>query len=239
MDPSAYDYWLRYIRDALLDLWRRLSPGDRAALAAVFKALMDALDAARAAGLAGAATHLRAVLNALRAFLGTLAEQGVRGLPIDRVRGLLEALRQLAAQAGAAGSEVGAAGTEAGAAGAGLTAAAVLLILVAILSVVLSVHHIALAIGPTSPAIGGPPCGPANPIARGLLAEGYSHFGQRAAFKAAEAAAREAAQGFTCPPERCATGKCRGNCAITDVSYKYRFFWTWCNVTYDVWCECY
>jgi hypothetical protein len=239
MDQAEYDRLLRYIRDALLDLWNRLSPRDRAALYQAWLALLAALNAARAAGLVGASTHLGAVLNALRAFLGILAEQGLSGLPISRVKALLDMLKQLAAQAAAGSAEVGAAGTEAGAAGAGLTASAVLLVLVAILSIVLSIYHIVLAKGPTSAAIGGPPCGPSNPIARGLLAEGYSHFGQRAAFKAAEEAAREAAQGFTCQETRCASGKCRGNCAITDISYKYRIFWTWCNVTYDVWCECY
>lgn len=234
MDAAEYDRLLRYIRDALLDLWRRLSPADRAALANVWQALMAALTAARTAGLAGASTHLTALLNALRAFLGTLAEQGLRGLPIDRVKGLLEMLKQLAARAAAAATPAG----EAGAAGTGLAASAVLLVLLAILSIVLSIGHIVLAKGETSAPIGGPPCGPTNPIARGLQAEGYSHFGQRAAFKAAEEAAREAAQGFTCQG-RCGTGTCRGNCAIVDVSYKYRLFWTWCDVTYDVWCECY
>ena len=50
MDAAEYDRLLRYIHDALLDLWRRLSPADQAALANVWQALMAALTAARAAG---------------------------------------------------------------------------------------------------------------------------------------------------------------------------------------------
>lgn len=224
MDPTTYDDLLRAAIDAFLKLWNALPPHIQAKVLAEWKALMEALRLARAAGTGSA--ELKAVLEALKRFIAALTNAGAE-VPTT-VRTWVTLIE----------NQIAAMGAEAGGAGAFLTVSAILLILLALILTAMSIYEIYKMYGPADAPVGGPPCGNTNPIARNLEAESYSYFGQRRAFKNAEEEARTAAQGFTCQGS-CATTKCRGNCAITEIKYKYRLFWTVCELKYDVWCECY
>lgn len=222
--PDDFDRVLRKLHEIFLKFFNRLPPSVRDAVRAEWQALMAAIAAARSGGIANAGTGLRSILEALKRLLVAL---GRVSWSAPEVRFWIQVVEARLAEAG------GGAG-----AGAGLTAAAIALTLLALILTAMAFYEVSLALGPVDPPVGGMPCGATNPVARGLEVEEYSHWGERRAFKAAEATARAAAQTFTCPGE-CPQGKCRANVAITDITYRYRLFWTWCILKYDIWCECY
>lgn len=236
MDPSQYDDILRRLQDKFLEIFRNLPPEIRDRVREQFRALMAALYAARnavAAGPGAQADALRAILEALKRFLAALLEAGWSNPQVQFwIRWIEQQMARIGA--GAAAETGGAAG-----AGAGLTAAAILLLLLAILAGAWSIYEVAKAKGLAPEPVGGPACSASNPVAKGLTASSWSIWGESRAFRNAEAKARGAAQAVPCPDAVCASGTCRGNCAILDIQYEYRFFWTRCTVTFDVHCECY
>lgn len=219
MEPTTIDDLLRELIEYLLKLWNQLPRFVKEQVREEWKALLAALYKMRGAGV-GTRAEWQAILEALKRFLQALGKAGW-GQP-GRLVGWVEIIQE-----------------EAGVAGAGLTAAAVVLWLIAILAWIKSIYEMKRMYGNAAPPVGGAPCGSNNPIARGLSTTGWSLWGELRAFEDAEENARALAQTYTCSGAPCASGTCRGNCAIQDITYKWRFLWTSCVVTFDVWCECY
>lgn len=221
MDPQYYDALLRKMIEELWKLYMSLPPEVRQRVHRLIMELMAALQAARLAGASGQAAALRSILEAAKRLMAALLEAGVRNPMLQGWIAWLEG--QLAALG----------------AGAGMTAAAVVSVLLALLAWIYSIKEMVEAKGPVAPPVGGTPCGGPMPVASNLTAKSWSFWGEYRAFKNAEEEARSAAQGVACPGTPCTVGTCRGNCAIINVAYSYRFLWTRCTVTYNVYCECY
>jgi hypothetical protein len=221
MDPNSFEDILRKLQDKFLDLYRSLPQEIRRKVREQFRGLMAALFAARnAVGAGGQADALRGILEALKRFLAAMIKAGWSE---PQAQFWIRWVEHQLARIGA---------------GAGLTAGAALLVLLAILAWTWSIHEMVEAKGLAPTPVGGPSCGSTKPVATGLTASSWSIWGESRAFRNAQTAARAAAQEFPCPDAACASGVCRGNCAILDVEYKWWVF-TKCMVTYDVYCECY
>jgi hypothetical protein len=183
---------------------------------------MAALTAARGAvGTTVQRAALQAILEALKRFITALLQAGISNSTLQWWLTWIEI--QLAEIAGA---EL-------------VTGAAIVLVLIAVVLLGKMIYEIVQAKGGVAKPVGGDPCSDNNPIATRLTVSSWSFWGEYRAFKYAEEKARTAAQKTPCPKVECSTGECRGNCAITDIAYAWRLFWTKCTVTYDVYCECY
>lgn len=221
-----FDQILERLLKLAVGITDELTPAERQLIDTELRAFLTALANARAGGAAAAGTSLRAVLEALKALLAALLRHGLL-VRQAAMRIWIGNIETLLARMGGAG------------AGSLILIAEILLILLAVVLLVLSALEIRAMYGIAEKPIGGPPCGQSNPIAKNLQAEGYSHFGERRAFLDALENARADAQQFTCKGE-CGEGECRGNVAVVAPPiYKWRLFWTTCEIDYDVYCECY
>lgn len=105
MESTTIDDLLRALQEAFLKLWTQLPDSVKARVREEWKALLNAITAARASGV-GSAAEFRAILEALKNFLAALIRTGA-AVPKQIAVWIQILEQQIAAlEAGAAGASL-------------------------------------------------------------------------------------------------------------------------------------
>lgn len=250
LSPEQLEALLREMEQMLERIWNKLPPDRRAQMDALYRALRDAIQAARAAGPAAARSNLIAIAERLQAFIAHLLRYFDSWFIRDQLKWLvhriylhLRALGPGGAGAVIAGGEAAAAGgsiTVGGVTIAGIGAATVGALLIEILIILYGLswwwdYWERISETPAAP-VGGASCGGTMPVAQGLTDWDIS-WGSARSWKNLMAKMRKTAAGYACPGT-CKTGTCTGNPAVMDFDQTRLGVATYSWARFDVYCEC-
>ncbi len=250
LSPEQLEALLKQMEQMLERIWDKMPPDRKAAAEALYRALRDAIQAARAGGPAAARANLVAIAERLQAFVAHLLRYFDNWFIRDQLKWLvhriyvhLRALGPGGAGAVAAGAEAAAAGgtfTIGGVTVAGITAATLAALLIELLIIVYGLscwwdYWKEISETPAEP-VGGVSCGGTMPIAVSLTAWDIS-WGTARGWENLMAKMRKAAAALPCPGA-CKTGTCTGNPAVMTFDQTRLGIVTYSSATFDVYCEC-